>query len=236
MLPIAVGDYLRLGAVLSSLSLFKAMTRYPTLRTNVHLVMPTLVIAGDRDPLVRHRPRPRLRRAAQRPSGEGARGARPELQRPRTDRVPGRGPSRAAGRVDDRDRHGGHCRDPRHPAASQATSRPARVGQAAASAEGAGRTGSRPATAVGRQPVAPTAGIASSRSSQTSCSRRRLAPRDQFARPVDASPQEQGRQAVDDHREQQRRVQNRLIREGDRLEDPPERRHRPGDRSIHPLR
>ena len=35
-----------------SLSLFKAMTRYPTLERVQHLVMPTLVIAGDRDPLV----------------------------------------------------------------------------------------------------------------------------------------------------------------------------------------
>jgi hypothetical protein len=39
--------------VLQSWSLFKAMTRYPTLDRVQHLVMPTLVIAGDRDPLVR---------------------------------------------------------------------------------------------------------------------------------------------------------------------------------------
>ena len=52
MVPIAVRDYLRFG-VLQSLSLFKAMTRYPTLECLPHLVMPTLVIAGDRDPLVR---------------------------------------------------------------------------------------------------------------------------------------------------------------------------------------
>ncbi len=52
MLPIAVRDYLRFGA-LRSLSLFKAMTSYPTLERVRHLVMPTLVIAGDRDPLVR---------------------------------------------------------------------------------------------------------------------------------------------------------------------------------------
>jgi Predicted hydrolases or acyltransferases (alpha/beta hydrolase superfamily) len=52
MLPIAVRDYLRFGA-LQSLSLFKAMTRYPTL-DNLHLLdAPTLVIAGARDPLVR---------------------------------------------------------------------------------------------------------------------------------------------------------------------------------------
>jgi pimeloyl-ACP methyl ester carboxylesterase len=52
MVPIAVRDYLRFGA-LRSLSLFTAMTRYPTLERLQHLVMPTLVIAGDRDPLVR---------------------------------------------------------------------------------------------------------------------------------------------------------------------------------------
>jgi pimeloyl-ACP methyl ester carboxylesterase len=52
MVPIAVRDYLRFGA-LRSLSLFKAMTRYPTLERLRHMIMPTLVIAGDRDPLVR---------------------------------------------------------------------------------------------------------------------------------------------------------------------------------------
>jgi pimeloyl-ACP methyl ester carboxylesterase len=52
MLPIATRDYLRFGA-LQSLSLFKAMTRYPTL-ANLHLLdAPTLVIAGARDPLVK---------------------------------------------------------------------------------------------------------------------------------------------------------------------------------------
>ena len=51
MVPIAVRDYLRFG-VLRSWSLFKAMTTYPTLERLRHLVMPTLVIAGDRDPLV----------------------------------------------------------------------------------------------------------------------------------------------------------------------------------------
>lgn len=52
MLPIAVRDYLRFG-VLPSLALFRAMTQYPTLERVASLVMPTLVIAGDRDPLVR---------------------------------------------------------------------------------------------------------------------------------------------------------------------------------------
>ena len=60
MVPIAVRDYLRFG-VLQSWSLFKAMTRYPTLERLPHMVMPTLVIAGDRDPLVRRRPRSCLR-------------------------------------------------------------------------------------------------------------------------------------------------------------------------------
>jgi pimeloyl-ACP methyl ester carboxylesterase len=52
MLPIATRDYLRFGAV-RSLSLFRAMTRYPTLERLPHLVAPTLVIAGIRDPLVK---------------------------------------------------------------------------------------------------------------------------------------------------------------------------------------
>jgi pimeloyl-ACP methyl ester carboxylesterase len=52
MLPIAARDYLRFGA-LQSLDLFRAMTRYPTL-DQMHLVtVPTLVIAGVSDPLVR---------------------------------------------------------------------------------------------------------------------------------------------------------------------------------------
>lgn len=59
MLPIAARDYLRFGA-LRSLSLFRAMTRYPTLERLPHLVVPTLVIAGVRDPLVRIANAPRL--------------------------------------------------------------------------------------------------------------------------------------------------------------------------------
>ncbi len=39
--------------MLRSWSLFGAMTRYDTLAGVANLVMPTLVIAGDRDPLVR---------------------------------------------------------------------------------------------------------------------------------------------------------------------------------------
>jgi pimeloyl-ACP methyl ester carboxylesterase len=52
MLPIAVRDYLRFG-VLQSLSLFKAMTQYPTLERLPNLTVPTLVIAGESDPLVK---------------------------------------------------------------------------------------------------------------------------------------------------------------------------------------
>jgi pimeloyl-ACP methyl ester carboxylesterase len=59
MLPIAARDYLRFGA-LRSLSLFRAMTRYPTLERLPQLVVPTLVIAGLRDPLVRIANAPRL--------------------------------------------------------------------------------------------------------------------------------------------------------------------------------
>jgi pimeloyl-ACP methyl ester carboxylesterase len=59
MLPIAARDYLRFGA-LRSLSLFAAMTRYPTLESLPHLVVPTLVIAGRSDPLVRIANAPRL--------------------------------------------------------------------------------------------------------------------------------------------------------------------------------
>ncbi len=52
MLPIAGRDYLRFG-VLQSLSLFKAMTEFPTLERLHYLTAPTLVIGGLRDPLVR---------------------------------------------------------------------------------------------------------------------------------------------------------------------------------------
>jgi pimeloyl-ACP methyl ester carboxylesterase len=51
MLPIAIRDYLHFG-VLQGLALFKAMTRYPTLERLPNLVAPTLVVVGERDPLV----------------------------------------------------------------------------------------------------------------------------------------------------------------------------------------
>jgi pimeloyl-ACP methyl ester carboxylesterase len=53
MVPIATRDYLRFG-VPRSLALFGAMTRYPTLERLHNLSMPTLLIAGTRDPLVNH--------------------------------------------------------------------------------------------------------------------------------------------------------------------------------------
>jgi len=59
IIPIAARDYLRFG-VLRSLSLFAAMTRYPTLERLPHLVAPTLVVAGRSDPLVRIANAPRL--------------------------------------------------------------------------------------------------------------------------------------------------------------------------------
>lgn len=59
MMPIATRDYLRFG-VLRSLSLFRAMTRYPTLERLHHLIVPTLVIAGLHDPLVKIANAPRL--------------------------------------------------------------------------------------------------------------------------------------------------------------------------------
>ena len=59
MLPIASRDYLRFG-VIRSLSLFRAMTRYPTLERLPHLAVSTLVIAGLRDPLVKIANAPRL--------------------------------------------------------------------------------------------------------------------------------------------------------------------------------
>jgi pimeloyl-ACP methyl ester carboxylesterase len=51
MLPIAVPDYVRFGPV-SSLRLFHAMTRYPTIERALALELPTLVVVGVRDPLI----------------------------------------------------------------------------------------------------------------------------------------------------------------------------------------
>jgi len=51
MIPIAARDYLRFG-VMRSWALFQAMLAYPTLERLRDLRVPTLVIGGDRDPLV----------------------------------------------------------------------------------------------------------------------------------------------------------------------------------------
>jgi pimeloyl-ACP methyl ester carboxylesterase len=51
MLPIAVRDYLNFG-LLAGWRLFRAMLRYPTLERLPALTVPTLAIAGERDPLV----------------------------------------------------------------------------------------------------------------------------------------------------------------------------------------
>jgi pimeloyl-ACP methyl ester carboxylesterase len=51
ILPIAVPDYVRFGPF-SSLRLFHAMTRYPTINRVLALKLPILVVAGARDPLV----------------------------------------------------------------------------------------------------------------------------------------------------------------------------------------
>jgi pimeloyl-ACP methyl ester carboxylesterase len=51
MLPVAVPDYLRFGLV-SSLRLFHAMTRYPTVERVLELELPILLVVGVRDPLV----------------------------------------------------------------------------------------------------------------------------------------------------------------------------------------
>jgi pimeloyl-ACP methyl ester carboxylesterase len=52
LLPIAVGDYLRFGLI-QGWNLFKAMIAYPTLDRLRNLQVPTLVIAGLRDPLIK---------------------------------------------------------------------------------------------------------------------------------------------------------------------------------------
>ena len=52
LVPIAVRDYLRFG-LWRGLQLFRAMTAFPTLERVEYLRVPTLVVAGSRDPLVR---------------------------------------------------------------------------------------------------------------------------------------------------------------------------------------
>jgi len=52
LIPVAARDYLRFGPW-RSLQLFRAMMAFPTLERVRHLRVPTLVVAGSRDPLVR---------------------------------------------------------------------------------------------------------------------------------------------------------------------------------------
>jgi pimeloyl-ACP methyl ester carboxylesterase len=51
LLPVAVPDYVRFGPV-SSIRLFHAMTKYPTIERAAELSIPVLAVAGQRDPLV----------------------------------------------------------------------------------------------------------------------------------------------------------------------------------------
>jgi pimeloyl-ACP methyl ester carboxylesterase len=51
MLPVATHDYLRFG-VPSTVRMFRALTRYPSLERLLALQIPTLVVIGDRDPLM----------------------------------------------------------------------------------------------------------------------------------------------------------------------------------------
>ncbi len=90
MVPIAVRDYLRFGVV-QSWRLFKSMTAFPTLERVRHLDMPTLLVAGARDPLV-HVDRVKVFSGlAACLCREGPRCSRPELQFSRTHRRPDRG-------------------------------------------------------------------------------------------------------------------------------------------------
>jgi pimeloyl-ACP methyl ester carboxylesterase len=51
MMRVATPDYLRFG-VPSTVKMFRALTRYPTLQRLLELRIPTLVVIGDRDPLM----------------------------------------------------------------------------------------------------------------------------------------------------------------------------------------
>jgi pimeloyl-ACP methyl ester carboxylesterase len=51
MVTVATPDYLRFG-VPSTIKMFKALTQYPTLERLLALSIPTLVVLGDRDPLL----------------------------------------------------------------------------------------------------------------------------------------------------------------------------------------
>ncbi len=51
LMPVAVPDYLRFG-VPSTFKMFRALTQYPSLERLLDLKVPTLVVIGDRDPLM----------------------------------------------------------------------------------------------------------------------------------------------------------------------------------------
>ncbi len=51
LMPVAVPDYVRFG-IPSTLRLFRALTQYPSLARLLELRIPTLVVLGDRDPLM----------------------------------------------------------------------------------------------------------------------------------------------------------------------------------------
>jgi pimeloyl-ACP methyl ester carboxylesterase len=51
MITVSTPDYLRFG-VPSTFRMFKALTEYPTLDRLLELTLPTLVVIGDRDPLM----------------------------------------------------------------------------------------------------------------------------------------------------------------------------------------
>lgn len=51
LMRVAVPDYLRFG-IPSTVRMFRALTRYPTLERLLGLRIPTLIVVGDRDPLM----------------------------------------------------------------------------------------------------------------------------------------------------------------------------------------
>lgn len=51
MIPVSTADYLRFG-VYSTVRMFRALTEYPSLDRLLELTVPTLVVIGDRDPLM----------------------------------------------------------------------------------------------------------------------------------------------------------------------------------------
>ena len=58
MVRVATPDYLRFG-VPSTMKMFRALTQYPSLARLLDLHIPTLVVLGDRDPLMPHHERVR---------------------------------------------------------------------------------------------------------------------------------------------------------------------------------